>query len=251
MRTANGLACCAVFALAAFATVPLHGQLFEMNHGHHPGVTLTPQEETTIDRLESLGTLPSGSWRYHEGDVPHGEDPSLDDSGWQQVNARAARHHQLTAPKEAVWFRREIEVPQTLDGYDLTGARIWFRFRANANGPVPEIIYFNGRRVALGEDLEPVVLFDDAKPGEKILVAVKLLPSADEKHIAGVDLNLEFPQNRPNPSDLRTEFIAAALLIPSLSKDVSADQATLAKAIGDVDLTALDSKNQSRFDASL
>ncbi len=251
MRTVHCLACSAALALAAFAPVPLRAQLFEMNHGHYPGVTLSPQEETTLGRLQSLGTLPSGSWRYHEGDVPHGEDPSLDDSSWQQVDAHAQRHHRLTAPKEAVWFRREIEVPQTLNGYDLTGARVWFRFRANANGPVPEIIYFNGRRVALGEDLEPISLFDDAKPGEKVMVAVKLLPSADEKHIAGVDLTLEFPQNRPNPSDLRTEFLTAALLIPSLSKDVSADQATLAKAMGDVDLTALDSKNQSKFDASL
>ena len=252
MRTVTCLACSAAFALAALAPVPLRAQLFEMNHGHHPGVNLTSQEETTLGRLESLGTLPSGAWRYHQGDVPHGEDPSLDDSSWQQVDAHTERHHRMTAPKEAVWFRREIEVPQTLNGYDLTGARVWFRFRANANGPVPEIIYFNGRRVALGEDLEPVVLFGDAKPGEKVLVAVKLLPSADEKHIAGVDLTLEFPQEPAEPlDDLHTEFMTAALLIPSLSKDVSADQATLAKAMGDVDLTALDSKDQSKFDASL
>ena len=142
-------------------------------------------------------------------------------------------------------------MPQTLNGYDLSGARVWFRFRANANGPVPEIIYFNGRRVALGDDLEPIVLFDDAKPGDKVLVAVKLLPTVDEKRIAGVDLSLEFAQNRPNPADLLTEFETAALLIPTLSKDVSADQATLAKAIGDVNVPALDRKDQTKFDASL
>ena len=80
MRTVTCLACSAVFVLAAFAPAPLRAQLFEMNHGHHPGVNLTPQEETTLGRLESLGNLPGGSWRYHQGDVPHGEDPSLDDS---------------------------------------------------------------------------------------------------------------------------------------------------------------------------
>jgi alpha-mannosidase len=251
LRTTHRFACSAAFALAALAAVPLHAQLFEMNHGHHPGLTLSAQEESTIERMESLEVLPDGQWRYHEGDVPHGEQPSLDDSSWKQVAAHGDRHHRLTAPKDAVWFRREIEVPQTLNGYDLTGARVWFRFRANANGPVPEIIYFNGRRVALGDDLEPIVLFDDAKPGDKVLVAVKLLPTVDEKRIAGVNLTLEFAQSRPNPSDLRAEFLTAALLIPTLSKDVSADQATLAKAVGDVDVTALDKKDQSKFDASL
>ena len=98
-----------------------------------------------------------------------------------------------------MWFRREIEVPQTLNGYDLTGARIWFQFRANANGPMPEIIYFNGRRVALGDDLEPIVLFDNAKPGDKVLVAVKLLPTVDEKRIAGVDLKIDFATEPAQP----------------------------------------------------
>jgi alpha-mannosidase len=251
LRTVHCLACSAAFALAAFSPVPLHAQLFEMNHGHRAGLNLSPQEQSTIERLESLDVLPEGQWRYHEGDVPHGEQPSLDDSSWKQVDAHRDRHNRLTAPKDAVWFRREIEVPQTLNGYDLTGARVWFRFRANANGPVPEIIYFNGRRVALGDDLEPIVLFDEAKPGDKVLVAVKLLPTVDEKRIAGVDLSLEFASNRPNPADLLTEFETAALLIPSLSKDVSADQATLAKAIGDVNVPALDKKDQEKFDASL
>ena len=50
---------------------------------------------------------------------------------------------------------------------------------------MPEIIYFNGRRVALGDDLEPIVLFDKAKPGDKVLVAVKLLHTVDKKTFAG------------------------------------------------------------------
>ena len=63
-------------------------------------------------------------------------------------------------------------MPQTLNGYDLTGARIWFQFHAYANGPMPQILYFNGRRVAMGDDLEPVVLFDGAKRGEKVTTSI-------------------------------------------------------------------------------
>jgi alpha-mannosidase len=243
--------CASALCLAALFTVPLHAQLFEMNHGNHAGVPMSPQQEATVKRLDSLNTLPTDKWRYHVGDVPHGEDPSLNDASWQEEEVHSERAQRFMAPKEGVWFRREIEVPQTLNGYDLTGSRVWFRFRAHANGPVPQIIYFNGRRVAMGDDLETIVLFDDAKPGEKVLVAVKLLATVDEKRVAGVDLKVEFSPKRPNPLDLETEFLTAATLIPTLSKNASGDQATLAKAIGEVDTAALDTRDQAKFDASL
>ena len=113
-----------------------------------------------------------------------------------------------------MWFRQTYKVPETLYGYDLTGARIWFQFHAYANGPMPEILYFNGRRVAMGDDLEPVVLFDQAKPGDKVTVAVKLLHTVDMKNFRGATLNIDFPENRPNPDDLREEFLSGALLVP-------------------------------------
>ena len=128
------------------------------------------------------------------------------------------------APNDAVWFRQTYVVPETLDGYDLTGSRIWFQFHADANGPMPEILYFNGRRVALGDDLEPVVLFDRAKPGDKVTVAIKLLHTVDTKNFRGATLNIEFPENRPNPEDLREEFLSAALLVPSLAPGNDAGQ---------------------------
>jgi hypothetical protein len=70
LRIVHCLASSAAFALAAFAPVLLQAQLFEMNHGHHPGLNLSAQEEATVERLESLDVLPGGQWRYHEGDVP-------------------------------------------------------------------------------------------------------------------------------------------------------------------------------------
>jgi alpha-mannosidase len=92
------------------------------------------------------------------------------------------------APNEAVWFRQTFRVvPETLNGYDLTGRGSGFSFTPEANGPMPEILYFNGRRVAMGDDLEPVVLFDQAKPGDKVTVAVKLLHTVDAKTLSGRD----------------------------------------------------------------
>ena len=118
---------------------------------------LPPQSRAVVERLMSLSQLPVGTWKMHEGDLPHGEAVNLDESGWQ--DAAIGAHFSTSA----VWFRQTIQLPATLNGYDLSGARIWFQFHADANGSIPVILYFNGRRVALGEDLEPEVLFDDAQ----------------------------------------------------------------------------------------
>src|ERR1700678_3030356 len=195
---------------------------------------LPPATQRTIEQLTSLNQLPAGDWKFHAGDVAHGEAPELDASSWQTVSAKSH------APMEAVWYRRWIEVPKTLNGYDLTGARIWFQFAAYANGPMPQIIYFNGRRVALGDDLEPIVLFDQAKPGDKVLIAVKLLATVDKKTFHGTSLKIDFAPGRPNPEDLRLEFLSTTMLIPSLSQNATQDLVTLQHAITTVDLSALD-----------
>ena len=207
--------------------------------------SLPANAQQVLERLSGLNELPSGQWRVHAGDIPHGENIDLDDSSWPIAPPRSH------APKEAVWYRQWITVPMSLRGYDLTGTRIWFKFRADSRGTIPQIVYFNGRRVALGDDLEPVVLFQDAKPGDRVLVAVKLLPTEGRKSVYGATMKIDFAPNRPDPNDLRDEFISTALLIPSLSKNISSDNATLEKAIDDVDVKALDENDQAKFDASL
>jgi alpha-mannosidase len=212
---------------------------------------LSPAALTTLHTLETLTELPAGEWRLHVGDVAHGESPALDDSSWQLV----APHSK--APKDAVWYRRTIEVPKTLNGYDITGSRIWFQFEADANGPMPEIIYFNGRRVALGDDLEPIILFEPAKPGEKIVVAVKLLHTVDVKTFEAVHLRIDpnpddpASSARPNPQDIRIQCITAANMLPALPKPRTDLLPTVEAAIAAIDLNALKTADQAAFDASL
>jgi alpha-mannosidase len=217
--------------------------------------TLPAESRAVIERLSGLRELPDGAWKLHASDLAHGEQVNLDESDWQPI-AKGAK-----APREAVWFRQTWQVPETLNGYDLTGARIWFQFHAEANGPMPEILFFNGRRVAMGDDLEPVVLFDNAKPGDKVTVAVKLLHTVDDKNFKGATLKIDFAENRPNPEDLREEFLSAALLVPSLAPGDAAQMDTLNAAIREVDIAALDhaesgssitkSESQFEFDTSL
>ena len=238
--------CLALFIAAlslVLLTAPARGQTAA--DAAKVAANLAPAAQNVITKLSTLPNLPEGTWKMHAGDLAHGESVRLDDSSWQTIAAGG------NASNDAVWFRQTFEIPGTLNGYDLTGSRIWFQFRATANGPMPEILYFNGRRVALGDDLEPIVLFDSARPGEQVTVAVKLLHTVDKKTFRGATLRIEFPANRPNPEDLRIEFLSAALLVPSLAPNDPGPMATLNSAIGTVDLGALYNRDQVRFDASL
>src|ERR1700760_947784 len=88
-----------------------------------PLVEKLPQpSRDVIDRLTELRELPDTQWKMHAGDLAHGEAVGIDDSSWQTIAPRSK------APNDAAWFRQTYEVPQTLKGYDLTGARIWFQF---------------------------------------------------------------------------------------------------------------------------
>jgi alpha-mannosidase len=207
--------------------------------------SVDPALDPVLDQLHQLSQLDAQQWRYHAGDLAHGEDPSLDDSAWPVIKPR------FEADTEAVWFRRWIEIPKTLNGYDLTGARLWFQFVAYANGPMPEILYFDGRRAAMGEDLEPVILFDKVKPGDKVLVAVKLLHTVDRKRVQEVTLRVEFPTNRPSPLDLEQELLSTWILSSTLGDHQDAVRAKVKESAAAVDLDALHVARQAEFDASL
>ena len=198
-----------------------------------------------IGRLSNLQSLPDGAWKTHAGDVAHGEAVNLDETGWEPV----PKDGKLGT--DAIWLRQTYKVPPTLNGYDLTGARIYFHLNANADTAIPEILYFDGRRVSMGDDLEPVVLFESAKPGDTVTVAMKMLYTAKVKSVFGATLRVETAASRPDPEDLRLEILTAKKLLPSLAPDDAARVATLDGAVGTVDLKALDEGNQGKFDESL
>ncbi len=245
-RTALGFA---AFVLVATLAIAQNNEA--VRNMAAPGTALDPAATAVIDRLATLSELPDGAWKMHTGDLAHGEAVTVDESGWSAVPAATMLKPVGKLSNDALWFRLHVTVPKTLNGYDLTGARIWFQFRAWVNGQIPEILYFNGRRVAMGDDLEPTILFDSAKPGDQVVIAIKLLHTEDQKTFAGGVFRIEFPAARPSPEALREEFQSAALLVPSLSNNDPGQMATLNAAIEAVDLQALEAGDQKGFDASL
>ncbi len=249
-----------LFLLAGGMTPGLRAQNNEaVRNMSTAGNKLEPAAEAVIAKLKTLKELPDGQWKMHAGDLAHGEALKLDESDWTVVPPATMEKPVGKLSHDALWFRQRVVVPKTLNGYDLTGARIWFQFHAWVNGQIPEILYFNGRRVAMGDDLEPTILLDSAKPGDEVVVAIKLLHTEDQKTFAGGVFKIEFPTERPSPQALNEEFQSAALLVPSLSNNDPKQFAILNAAIEAVDLKALDagangassSEAQKTFDASL
>ena len=94
--------------------------------------SLNPKQQETVNCLVQLNMLPDGDWRVHEGDLPHGESPTLDDHSWPVAKAPS------TSGKDAAWYRQRITLPTTRNGAGLTGVDISFEFVANATGPMPD-----------------------------------------------------------------------------------------------------------------
>jgi alpha-mannosidase len=209
----------------------------------------SPAAQAKLERLSLLRKgLVDGPWKFHAGDVPHGEDPALDDSSWSVGQGK------YETTDGSVWFRRTFVVPASLQGIDLRGSQIFFQFHAFAHGAMPEILYVNGRRIALGENLEPVELTATIVPGEEIHIAVKLLHTADVKHITPASYMLRLNPLRPNPIDIEAEIESAADLLQVVTPDESAravQQKMLEDAANSVDIHALDSGDSAAFDTSL
>jgi alpha-mannosidase len=203
---------------------------------------LSAQSRTVVERISKLDQLPIESWKYHVGEVAKAQTVDFDDSSWQVIHPPMR-----TNTTDVIWLRGVVEVPKLLDGYDLTGARLWVEgWRSEG-----VTVFFNGERVAAGEGMEPLVLFTSAKPGDKVMVAVRVAKSDRPKNIPPMHIRIDFSPSRPNPKDLYTEFITAALLTPGLAQSVPEQTKVLDKAIEDVDLKALDAGDQNAFDASL
>ena len=206
---------------------------------------LSPATKSVIKNLSQLDRLPAPQWRTHVADMPHGEALELDDSGWQRANMPAQ------VSRDAIWYRAWVEVPRDVHGYDVTGSRIWFSFHVWSDGDWTKIVYFNGRRVALGEDLEPIIAFDQAKPGDKVLIAVKLSKTVDVKHVQGSDFLLEPPASRPGPERVWKELLSAGELGATLGSNAAEAGKQVDTAASAIDIAALGRGDQKAFDASL
>jgi alpha-mannosidase len=214
------------------------------------GQNIADPYRPTLDRLESLTTLPLTDWRFH-ADVAHPEDPSLDDSGWQ-----TARVGDRWSTGSRV-LRRWVEIPDKINGYAVQGAHVKldlrFDFNWNNKGPVTIAVFSNGSLVSRGDDdmQQPVPLMENAQPGQKFLIAVRIDAPEVETEFHHAQLTVEPAAGRPDPAMLRTDILAARPMIAAYEEGRPERQLQLDAAVQAIDFSPLDKGDQAGFDASL
>jgi alpha-mannosidase len=204
----------------------------------------------TLDRLESLTTLPLPDWRFHM-DVAHPEEQSLDDSGWQAVTVG----DKWTTGSRVL--RRRVDIPEKINGYAVQGARvkldIRFDFNWNNKGPVTISVFSNGSLVSRGDDdmQQPILLAENAQPGQKFLIAIRIDAPEVETQFHHAQLTIEPASGRPDPAVLRTEILAARPMIAAYEEGRAEREQQLGAAVKAINFSPLEKGDQAGFDASL
>ncbi len=116
--------------------------------------------------------IPLPSWQIHAADLPHGEDPALSTADWQPVKLKQDW-------QGSRWLRQTFEVPAQLNGYGLQGARIALDLHVSSDDAIQVSVFANGSMVArTDEDGQvPITLIENAQPGQKLVLAVRVLDS--------------------------------------------------------------------------
>jgi alpha-mannosidase len=194
-----------------------------------------------LKRLEAMTAVPVAQWRSH-GDMPHGEDPALDDSAWTLVTPGGR------GAAAAGWYRATVEIPQAAGGKDLRGARVRLQVRFSNDGRV----FVNGGLVAQGDGntLDPIPLEARAVPGQKIPVAVKVPFHAASGRFQGAQLLIDYP-GASDPGAIRNEILSAENALSGFPDAGARYQGQLDSAVKAIDFAALDRGDQAGFSKSL
>lgn len=200
----------------------------------------------TLDRLESLTTVQIPDWRSH-ADLPHPEDATLNDSDWSTV-----RVSEPWSDGSRV-LRRWIEIPDKINGYRTQGARVKLDVAIGSQASLILTIFSNGSVVYRGdEDMQqPIPLTENAQPGQKFLVAIRVNSEAESTSIHASRLTIEPPPSRPDPGLIRMEIMSAEPLVVAYEEGKAERQQQLDAAVRAIDFSALDRGDQAGFDASL
>ncbi len=200
-----------------------------------------------LDRLQAITVMPVQEWRWHT-DVPHPEDPNLNDSSWEVMP-----FNKIYKDGPRV-LRQTIAVPDKLQGYDLRGARLELDWHATSDESMEVTIFSNGSLIFRGteEQQQPVLLTESAQPGQKFVLAVRVnsAPGIGTRVYRSQILETP-PAARPDPGVLRLEVLSARPMVAAFAEGKAEHQQVLDAAVKAIDISALDRGDQQGFDNSL
>ena len=201
--------------------------------------------DPAVERLKAITVLPLPQWRVKDDAGFRGELPSVDDSQWATSPVGNASEWS-TGPR---WFRNTVVLPTKLAGYDMRDMQVRFRVRIYGENPVLLRIFQDGKQIAIGNDLDPVVISEHAQPGQKILLAVHGEVPGGRTGLYAAQLEFYAAPGRPDAHLLMQELDSVNRILggnpnPEGKKQVEASVAAL-------DWSTLDRGDQAGFDASV
>ena len=214
--------------------------------------------KATLDRLEMLTRQGETEWRFH-ADVPHPEDPGLNDSDWGTLTVKNISGPGGGHPNEEHWtgtrvFRRWIQIPEKINGYATQGSRVSIDLRFGSPKGLIITVFSNGAILYRGsdDDILPVLLTENAQLGQKFLIATRVVGGEEaQSEFFHSELTIQPPQSRPDPAFLRMELLSARPIIAAYEEGKSERQQQLDVAFKAIDFAPLDKGDQPGFDASL
>src|SRR5271165_2855141 len=218
-----------------------------------------------LDRLQAVTTLPLTKWRAINAEMPHGELPygeiPFEPTGggeWLEFFWHSAYRQDLPLP---VWLYTSVDVPPSITGFAVAGSRIALDLGIGTNTGIMITVFVNHNMVSRGDQDSqvPIMLTQSAVPGQKLLIAVRILSSGlvgccggpPQVKLDKAQLLFTPSDDRPDPTILRQEIMTAELLIAAYPDGKAERQQQLDAAVKAIDLTALDKGDQAAFDASL
>src|SRR5579864_9337697 len=242
------------FALFFFICIfSLHPALGISQDPNPPGAY-----KSTLDRLEALTRKPEPERRCH-ADLPHPEEPAVNDSDWGLTTVKNISGPGGKNPDEEHWkgthvFRRWVQIPEKINGYATQGSRVSLDLRFGSPGSLRITIFSNGAILYRGsdDDILPILLSENAQPGQKFLIAARVVAEDDvQLEFFHSMLTIQPPQMRPDPIFLRTELLSARPILAAYEQGKAERQQQLDAAIKAIDFSPLDRGDQAGFDASL
>ncbi|HTF61787.1 MAG TPA: hypothetical protein VK638_03645, partial [Edaphobacter sp.] len=237
------------FAGAALSSIFLCTNLLAQHHGD-PRQQWQEKYPSEIARLEAMTAFPISAWQYHDADISHGEDPSLDDSAWQTTTLTYSerRVSELGPGADQAWYRTTFKVPSTVGEKDISGARLKLAVRFSKDGRV----FLNGGLVAQGDGrtLDPILITNKAVAGQEIQIAIKVPFHEEQSRFLGARIVVDYP-GQPDPGVLRSEIQTAEALISGFPDGKEEREKQVDKAVKDIDFAALDKADQAAFKHSL
>ena len=214
--------------------------------------------KSTLDRLEALTRQDEAEWHFH-ADVPHPEDPLVSDTDWGTFTVKNVSGPGGRNANEEHWsgtrvFRRWIQIPEKINGYATQGSKASIDLRFGSRDGLKITVFSNGAILYRGsdDDILPMLLTENAQPGQKFLVAVRVVAGDEtQSEFFHSELIIEPPRTRPDPAFLRTEMLSARPIISAYEDGRAEREKQLDAAFKAIDFSPLEKGDQAGFDASL